>query len=186
MNKINNFTLKEAKERAYKLGFEGESNRRSCCQACFNAISETLGIKNSLIFKCVSALGGGGGTCDGSCGVYSAGLVVFSYFFGRDYELWEKCMTDRKASDLGQKLYKRFIDSYGSIICKDIQIKKFGRRFNFNIITAEEKELFEKMGAHKDVCTRVVGLGAVWAVEILWEEIPKDKDISKIKSLEII
>ena len=180
MEKVNNLTLEEAKDRAFKIGVEGEKFRHSCCQACFNAISETLGFKNSLIFKCVSALGGGGGTCDGSCGSYSAGLVAFSYFFGRDYNLWEQCKTERKASMLGQILFDKFINVFGSVICKDIQIKKFGRRFNFNKMTSEEAELFEKMGGHEYICTTIVGLGAVWAVEILWNEIPKDKDLTKI------
>jgi len=184
MDKINNLTLNEAKERAFKIAVEGEKYRHSCCQACFNAISETLGFKNSLIFKCLSALGGGGGTCDGSCGAYSAGLVAFSYFFGRDYKLWERCKTNRKASILGNKLFEKFIGTFGSVTCKDIQIKKFGRRFNFNRITEEEEEFFEKMGGHEYVCTTIVGLGAMWSVEILWDEIPKDKDLKKISGPE--
>lgn len=180
MDRINNLTLEQAKERAFKIGVEGEKYRGSCCQACFNAISETLGFKNKLIFQCLSALGGGGGTCDGSCGAYSAGLVAFSYFFGRNYDLWEECKTFRKASIMGEELFRRFIDKYGSVICKDIQLKKFGRRFNFNRITEQEFKLFEEMGAYEYICTTIVGLTAVWTIEILWNEIPKDKNLMDI------
>jgi hypothetical protein len=127
-------------------------------------------------------LGGGGGTCDGSCGAYSAGLIAFGYFFGRDYNFWERCKKDKRASIIGQILFDKFINVFGSIICKDIQIKKFGRRFNFNNITEEEAKLFEKMGGHEYICTTIVGFGAMWAIEILWDKIPKDKDLTKINS----
>ena len=59
MNIINGLTREDAIEKAFKLRFEGERNRQSCAQASFNAISETLGFKNELIFKCLSALEGG-------------------------------------------------------------------------------------------------------------------------------
>ena len=83
---------------------------------------------------------------------------------------------------MDDRTYNRFIDSFGSIICKEIQVKKFGRRFNFNNITTEEMKLFKKMGGYECICTTIVGLGALWTVEILWDEIPKDKDLIKISN----
>lgn len=145
METINGYTRKEAIQKAFKLGFEVEKNRQSCSKASFNAISEVLGFKNELLFKCVSALEGGGadtGQC--SCGAFSGALVAFSYFFGRPYELWEKGVTDIKLAKLGQKLYDKFIEEYNTVICKEMHMLKFGRTFDF--MNKEDLETFEKMG----------------------------------------
>ena len=189
MGKINSLTKAEAIELAFKIGFEGEANRFDCAQEVFHAISSVLGIKNPLIFKCLSALEAGGAitTC-GSCGAFSGALVAFGYFFGRSYDLWEEGRMVIKSSILGQKLYKKFEEQYGSVICRNIHKKIFGRTFELmdskNLgINKEELEAFNKMGAHENMCPTVVGLSAAWAVEILWDEIPKDKDISGINDM---
>ena len=180
---INGLTKKEAIEKAFKLGYEGEKNRQSCSQASFNAISETLGFKNELIFKCVSALeGGGADTAQCSCGAFSGPLVAFSYFFGRPYSLWDQGITDIKSARIGQKLYDKFIEEYGTAICKEIQTKKFGRSFDF--MNEEDFRIFEEMGGHENICPTVVGLASAWAVDLLWNELPKDKDLEKINNME--
>ena len=183
MDTINDNTKEEAIQKAFKLGFEGEKNRQSCSQAVFNAVSEVLGFKNELLFKCMSALEGGGadtGQC--SCGAFSGALVSISYYFGRSYELWEKGITYIKAAKLGQKLYKRFRKEYGSAICKEIQMVKFGRTFNF--MKKADFKIFEDMGGHENICPTVVGLASAWTIDILWDEILKDKDLSKYVSME--
>lgn len=187
--KINRLTKEEAIELAFKIGFEGEANRFDCAQEVFHAISSVLGIKNPLIFKCLSALEAGGAitTC-GSCGAFSGALVAFSYFFGRPYELWEEGKTVLKSSILGQKLYKKFEEQYGTVVCRNIHNKIFGRTFELmdskNLgINKDELEDFNKMGAHENMCSTVVGLSAAWAIDILWDEIPKDIDISKINGM---
>lgn len=192
MNKIetiNNLTKESAIELAFKIGFEGEAKRYNCAQEVFHAISSVLGIKNQLIFKCLSAFeGGGADTTYGSCGAFNGALVAFSYFFGRPYELWEEGKMTMKSSILGQKLFKKFNEMYGTVICREIHKKIFGRTFelmdyeNLGINKSELAE-FNNMGAHENMCPAVVGLSAAWAVEILWDEIPKDKDISKIDDI---
>jgi C_GCAxxG_C_C family probable redox protein len=179
MDTINGYTKQEAIAKAFKIGFEGEMNRQSCSQASFNAISEVLGFKNELLFKCVSALeGGGADTSQNSCGAFSGSLVAFSYFFGRPYELWEKGITDITSAMLGQKLYQKFLDMWGTAICKEIQIKIYG--FETNFMDEAQFKRFEDAGGHTTGCPTVVGLASSWAVEILWDEILKDKDLSKI------
>lgn len=183
MDTINGNKREEAIQKAFKLGFEGEKNRQSCSQASFNAISEVLGFKNELVFKCLSALEGGGadtGQC--SCGAFSGALVAISYNFGRPYELWEKGVTYIKSARLGQKLYNKFRKEYGSAICKEIQMVKFGRTFNF--MEKVDFKAFEDMGGHENICTTIVGLASAWTIDILWDEISKDKDLSKYNSME--
>ena len=190
MDTINGLQKPEAVELAFKIGFEGEREKTSCAQESFHAISSVLGIRNSLVFKCLSALEAGGGiTTAGSCGAFSGSLVAFSYYFGRTYDQWEEGNSYIKASILGQKLYKKFVNQFDTIICTNIHKKIYGRTFklmdedNLGIdrIVLEE---FEKMGAHTHMCSTVVGLAAAWTVNILWDEIPKDRSMADIPGTE--
>ena len=190
MNTINKLKKSEAIELAFKIGFEGEREKTSCAQESFHAISSVLGTRNELVFKCLSALEAGGGiTTAGSCGAFSGSLAAFSYYFGRTYSQWEEGKSYIKASILGQKLYKKFMNQFGTVICKEIHQKIYNRTFklmdeeNPGIDKAVLKE-FEKMGAHTHMCSTVVGLAATWAVDILWDEIPKDRNMTDIPGIE--
>jgi len=184
MDTINGMTKEEALEKAFKIAYEGEANRTNCAQETFHAVTSVLGIKNPQLFKSLSALEAGGAiTTAGSCGAFSGGLVAISNFFGRTYEQWEEGKPYIKSSILGQKLYKKFREEYGTVICREIHKKKFGRFFKLmdeeNLgIDKEELKAFESMGAHENMCTTVAGLSAMWTVDILWDELPKDVDVS--------
>ena len=83
---INGYTKEEAIEMAFKIGFESEKNRLSCSQSSFHAVTTVLGYKNPQLFKSLVALQGGGADSGlHSCGAFCGPLVVFGYFFGRDY-----------------------------------------------------------------------------------------------------
>jgi C_GCAxxG_C_C family probable redox protein len=178
---INGYTKEEAIERAFKIGFESEKNRLSCSQSSFHAVTTVLGYKNPQLFKSLVALQGGGADSGlHSCGAFCGPLVAFGYFFGRDYTLWEKGEMDLKASKLGQKLLKKFQEAYGSAICKDIQTHCLGFPTQFlegDVFNEKAFDKFEAHGGHELVAPTVVGRAAAWAVEILWEELPKDQDI---------
>ena len=79
------------------------------------------------------------------------------------------------------------MEEYGTVICREIHKNKYGRTFklmdeeNLGIDKDELKE-FEAMGAHENMCTTVAGLSAMWVIDILWDELPKDIDISGIPS----
>ena len=132
--------------------------------------------------------GGGCVTTAGSCGAFSGSLVVFSYYFGRTYDQWEEGKYYIKAAILGQKLYKKFMEQFDTVICKNIHKKIYGRTFklmdedNLGIDMAVLEE-FEKMGAHTHMCSTVVGLASAWAIDILWDKIPKDRDITGIPDM---
>ena len=187
---INGYTKKEAIDMAFKIGFESEKNRLSCSQSSFHAITTVLGYRNPQLFKSIVALQGGGADSGlNSCGAFCGPLVAFGYFFGRDYSLWEKGEMDLTASKLGQKLLKKFQQTYGSAICKDIQTQCLGFPTQFldgDVFNEEAFNKFEAHEGHELVAPTVVGRAAAWAVEILWDVLPKDQDIdfSGIPSLE--
>lgn len=189
MDTINGLKRQGAVELAFKIGFQGEREKTNCAQESFHAISSVLGIKNELVFKCLSALEGGGAVSTaGSCGAFSGSLVCFSYYFGRTYKQWEEGKTYIKASILGQKLYKRFMEKFGTVVCTNIHQKIYKRSFKLmdeeNLgIDMKVLEDFEKMGAHTHMCPTVVGLASAWAVDILWDEIPKDADLKAVPGM---
>lgn len=186
---INGYTKKEAMETAFKLGFESEKNRLSCSQSSFHAVTTVLGFKNPQVFKSILALQGGGADSGlNSCGAFCGPLVAFGLLFGRDYDLWRQGKMDLKASELGEKLLKKFHAHYGSAVCKDIQTHCLGFPTQFvkdGKLDQAAFDRFEHHGGHNIVAPTVVGRAAAWAVDILWDELPKDQDIdlSEIPSM---
>ena len=173
---------------AFKLGFESEKNRLSCSQSSFHAITTVLGYKNAQIFKSLLALQGGGADSGlNSCGAFCGSLVAFGLFFGRDYAMWQRGEMDLKATQLGEKLLDRFHEKYGSAVCKDVQTSclGFATRFVKNgELDQAAFDNFEKHGGHEIAAPTVVGRAAYWAVDILWDELPGDLDLSGIPSKE--
>ncbi len=178
---INGYTKREAMEKAFQLGFESEKNRMSCSQSSFHAVTTVLGYKNPQLFKSIAALqGGGADSGQNSCGAFCGPLVLFSFFFGRDYPQWEKGEMTLKASFLGEKLLKKFQEAYGSAVCKNIQMHCIGFPTQFVKDGDLDQKAFDKFEAHDGhelVAPAVVGRASAWAVEILWDELPKDQDI---------
>ena len=154
-------------EKAYELGFKYERDYGSCPQCTFAAVGEILGNENKEIFKAIDGLAGGlGRTTNGTCGALTGGVAAISQRYGREdfpnLGQREKCMT------LSKKLHDRFIEEYGSIICKDVQTKIMGRSYDF--WNPKEREEFDKAGGHSDKCPDVVGKATKWTVEILMDE----------------
>ncbi len=185
---INGHTKKEATELAFKLGFESEKNRMSCSQASFHAVTAVLGYRNSQMFQSLGPFEGGGadsGSC--SCGAFSGPLAAFGLFFGRGYERWEKGEMDLRAALLGEKLLEKFQQAYGSAICRDIQTHCLGFATRFvkdGKPDMQAFQRFEEQGGHQFVAPTVVGRASSWAVELLWDELPKDPDLESIPTRE--
>jgi len=183
METINGYTREKAMEKAFKLGFEGESRHYSCSQCSFNAIMEVLGHKNEQIFRSLGPLEGGGAVMAvNSCGAFSGSLTAIGYFFGRTYEQFEKLEPSMEASLIGQELYARFNARFGTAVCRDILKDLLGFETDFN--DKKQFKRFEDAGGHSTVCPTIVGLAAAWTVDILWDRLPRDKDLSEIPGME--
>ncbi len=166
---------KKILNKAYERGFKGERDYRGCAQCTIAAIQDALDIRNDDIYKAGSGLAGGAGECtDGLCGGYSGGIMMMSAFFGRtrEKEATEEGREDKYDSfRMAAALHDKFIEKYGSVICREIHKKIFGR--SFNLKDDEEKQQFRDAGAHEDddKCCAVVGDGARWAAEFILDEI---------------
>jgi C_GCAxxG_C_C family probable redox protein len=161
---------KDIINRAYSLGVEYERTIRGCCQCTIAAIQDALHLKNPDLFKAGSGLTAGGGlTCEGSCGGYVGGVMVMSSVFGRRRDRWDKDHHEKdRAHDMARSLMERFKEEYGSLICRDIHIRIFGREFDLK--DPLDREAFETSGAHIDKCTNVVGKAASWTTRLILQE----------------
>jgi len=154
--------------KAYKLGFEYERIYHGCAQCVIAAVQDTLDIKNDDIFKALTGCGGGGGgICNSSCGAYVGGNVMLSWLSGRERKNFDNSDVS-KTSNLIGKLHKKFIEKYGCVICRDINMKIFGRFYY--TVDPEEYLKFQEDGAYTTKCTDVVGSAAKWVTEIIIQE----------------
>lgn len=161
-------------ERAYNLAFKYMSEYGNCAQSTLRAIYEVLNLKGAeIVIKSAHPLAGGlGRSGSGACGALSAGALALGIIYGRGLEDMGKG-SFIEAHLRAKELYDRFVNEYGSCICRDVQKKIFGR--SFDLWNPEDYRKFEEMGAHRDKCTDVVGKVARWVIEILLE----DEDIKK-------
>jgi C_GCAxxG_C_C family probable redox protein len=158
-------------ERAFSLGFEYEKTVTGCCQCTIAAIQDALGIRDDGVFKAGSGLTAGGGvSCEGSCGGFTGGVMVMSSVFGRRRDQWDRDKVEKDcAHRMARALLDKFNQEYGGNMCKAIHRSLFGREFNLR--DSSDREAFEKLGAHADKCTSVVGKAAAWATELILEEL---------------
>lgn len=161
-------------EKAFKLSYDFDIKYGECSQATLYALQNVYNIKNNLAFKGIGALAGGGlHRCDGSCGVYASSIFFIGLFIGRGLEDLDSNPDDPSAYEkmkylfcLADKIYKKFIDIYGSIKCDDIQRKLLGRSY-FLRDQDEIRKFIDSGGYSKKGGPSVVANGAKWTVEVL-------------------
>ncbi len=109
-----------------------------------------------------------GGTAlstEGTCGALVGGIMAISSVVGRTYKDFSAGEHNRRVFLYSKKLYDKFVEEYGSPICKDVHKKLFGR--TFKLPDPKEYAEFEEMGAYVDKCPSVSGNVARWAAEII-------------------
>lgn len=158
---------KELAEKAYQFGKEYERTYRGCSQCVIAAIQDTLNLRNDEVFKSATGLAGGGGlAADSGCGAYIGSLMMLGLLLGRERNNFSDPEGIRfKTHELARKFRERFIQEYGSVICRDIQNKILGRYYY--LADPQEYEKFHNAGAHDIHCPEVVGKAAKWMIEIL-------------------
>ena len=156
----------EVKGAIYNSGFEFEKNYGGCAQCTLCALQPYLDIDDTVI-KSATGLMAGGVRSGNSCGAFNGGLMAIAAVTGRS----PKNMDDKQAvADtlaLGRKLFDKFMEEYGTVICRDIQYKIMGK--SYRMYDVEDMQRFLADGGHDDKCTAVVAKAAVWAAEILEE-----------------
>jgi len=164
-------------KKAYELGFDYEKQYGGCGQCVMAALQDTLDMPNPSLFKSLSGYAGGGATVgDGSCGAYVAGMLFLGTLRGRERDNFADPERIRfTAFATARRLHQKFIDEFGSIICREMQMKLFGRPYY--LPDADEMKKFLAAGGHTTHCPDVCGKAALWAIEVAREEglIPEAK-----------
>ncbi|MBN1152306.1 MAG: C_GCAxxG_C_C family protein, partial [Dehalococcoidia bacterium] len=112
--------------------------------------------------------GGGGLFGDSGCGAYNAGLLLIGLLKGRALENYsEEERASARCFEISRALHQKFIDEYGTIICRDIQTNLYGRPFWG--VDPEEYAKVDAAGAHTTVGPVVVGNIARWVVQVIFE-----------------
>jgi C_GCAxxG_C_C family probable redox protein len=160
----------ELMEKAFQLGFDYEKTYRGCAQCTIAAIQDTLDIREDNVFKAATGLAAGGGlTGIGVCGGYVGSMMMISWLCGRERSNFEDPEKKRHiAFALSRKFTQKYIQEFGSIICRDIQTQIFGRPYY--IADPREYDAFEEAGGHDDKCTNVVGKASRLAVGFILDE----------------
>jgi C_GCAxxG_C_C family probable redox protein len=154
-------------EKAYQLGKKYERTYKGCSQCVIAALQDAFNIRNDDVFKAATGLTAGGGACtDGSCGAYTGAIMLLSSLLGRQRDDFaDTAGAMFRNFELVQKLREKFIQEYGSVICRNIQTKLFGRPFY--LADADDMAKFEKAGAHDVHCPELVGKAARWTAELI-------------------
>jgi C_GCAxxG_C_C family probable redox protein len=157
-------------KKAYDMGSECARKYKGCSQCVVAAVQDLLGIREDAVFKAATALAGGIGLCGiGPCGGISGGVLILSQLIGRERSNIEDPENTRSRSyDLAYKLVEAYLEEFGAISCRDVQIKKFGRPYYLR--DPQEKEKFQDAGGNGDKCPDVVGKAAQMTVRIILDE----------------
>ena len=162
----------EILDEVYNKAFKYEAEFGSCPQCVIAALMETLDVGDINNIKAVDALAGGTSlSTEGTCGALVGGLLAISSIVGRDYKNFKAGNKKRRVFSYSKKLYDKFIEEYGSPVCKEVHKKLFGR--TFNLLDPIEYAEFEKAGAHVDKCPVVSGKVARWTAEIIIDDLLK-------------
>jgi C_GCAxxG_C_C family probable redox protein len=156
----------EILNKVYKLAYKYEAERGSCPQCVLAAIYETIGVGDPKTIQAADAMAGGTAlTTEGTCGALVGGLLAIGSVVGRTYKDFSAGERRRRVFLYSKKLYDKFHEKYGCMICQDVHKKIFGR--SYKLLDPKEYAEFEKAGAHVDKCPTVSGDTARWATEII-------------------
>jgi len=123
---------KRVLDKAYDLALLKNEERYGGCGQCVIAVlQDAFRMPSNEVFKAMSGYAGVGATeGDGSCGAYVAGILFLSGLRGRERDNFADPDRIRFVSfATARKLHRKSIDEFGSIICREIQMKIMGRPY---------------------------------------------------------
>lgn len=161
----------EILDRVYRLAFDYEKECRGCAQSVLAALQDVFDIKDDATFRSASGLSGGIGlTTLGTCGALTGGSMALGMLFGRKRENFKDEERKRMvAYRLCKQLAERFVEEYGSVVCREIQIAHLGR--HYDLWDREVYRNFDEVAYQQEKCPDLVGKAAVWTAEIIIENL---------------
>jgi mannitol-1-phosphate 5-dehydrogenase len=168
--------IKKAQE-AYRLGFEYEKKYHGCGQCAIAAASEVLGNFDDEVFNSATGLCGGLGlVTENTCSALTGGAMVIGTVYPRRREHFDGDRDNKYLNfELVRNLRDKFIQEYGTTVCRTIHEKIYGRTYDMRL--AEERQAFEEAGGHGDNgCTEVVAKASQWTIDVIKDELDKREE----------
>ena len=155
------------------LGRRYPARYGGCAQATFAAVADALNLKGEDVFKALIGLSGGVGNMGrGACGAMAGAAAAISLKFGVGRNALKRnpeaiLNVKDRIYELVEEVGERFLEEFGSYLCRDIQLALFGKAFNLR----DPKAYMEfKQIAWPEACSRkVVAKAAGWAVDVILE-----------------
>ena len=161
------------KEAAKKAAYY-EEVYHGCCEATLLGLLEAFDLPRDYV-KLATGFAAGIGFKGLTCGALCGGVMAIGIFFGRSHLNYISGDPTKKryvAFRLAKELCEKFIQEYGSTLCKDIQAKILGKWYD--LWDPKQHKEFEEVGAHTlKGCPSVTANGARWAAELILNEIKK-------------
>lgn len=152
-------------EKAAELAKKYEHSIGSCPQCILAALYETLDVGSPELIQASDGLAGGTAlSTAGTCGALAGGMLAIGSVAGRSYEDFKAGAGQRRVFVHTQRLYRRFVEKFGSPICCQVQEQVFGR--SYDLLDADEAAMFSE-DATMETCPRVAADVARWAAEII-------------------
>jgi hypothetical protein len=172
---------KEIINRAEELAVKYEARYRTCGQCTFLAVIDAIrwGGREIIppdmeerLFPAVSGFTGGTGlVIEGTCGAIISGMLAMGLAFGFERNSQNEARLRGFCAKIQNSLIDKFHKEYGSILCRDILNKYFGRVWNLMDDEASNDFLQISQGcAIKQTVT--------WTTEKILEELRKGKPVS--------
>lgn len=105
---------------------------------------------------------------EGTCGAVTASALAFGLAVGVPMDSGDVSAARQIAAIFRDTLLKKYFNKYGSILCKDVQRKYFGKAWNL----VDDEMTNEFLGITRG-CT--IMQTAKWATEIILDELEKIK-----------
>lgn len=171
-------TKKEIIKKAQELGIEYEAKYKGCCQCTFMAVVDALRwggleiIPNDMEDRLYSGIclltAGVCMTGEGTCGAVSGSVMAIGLALGIPRETEDVGLAHRAGVKIRDTLLARYYKQYGSILCKDVMRKYFGKAWDL----ASDRMTQEFLSV-TDGCT--IKQTAGWVAEIILSELEKGK-----------
>lgn len=175
-------------QKARELGAKYQGELVGCAHCSFAATLDALRsegieivseeVEDEILKGLVGLTGGVGNMGYGSCGAVTGASAAVSLASGIG-RLENQDKANRWISYWNVKtgIVDKFMQKWGAIACRPIQIKNFGRAFNSRI-PERSKELFqaaEERGCRTDA-TCTIAQAAAWAVEAIFKNMENPVD----------
>jgi hypothetical protein len=169
-------TREEICNKAEELGIEYEKKYGGCAQSTFYATADALrwgGLEilpknlQDRMYPGVCLLSAGGCfTGEGTCGAVTGSMITSGFAFGLNIDAGDPAAEGSAGKTVRDTLMANFYKEFGSILCKDVMRKYFGKAWDLN-----NDEMTAEFLSVTDGC--VIRKTARWMADILLDKYEK-------------